>query len=76
MSDVKTKLVRDLEIGDRVVLVEPMGVGRVSLKERSRLFQGSGGCWRLDFKVIDGPHKGETIRDQHHPGDCSAEIAP
>jgi hypothetical protein len=68
------KAVKDLVIGDRVPLREPDGIAVISRKEKSPLFHAPGGCWRLDFKVVDGPHKGETIKDQHHPGEDEVEI--
>ena len=64
-----TKLVKDLNIGDRVHISEPEGTAIIQLKERSRLFQASGGCFRLDMQLDTGPHKGEWIKDQHHGGD-------
>ncbi len=69
------KAIKDLAIGDRVTLLEPSGVAVVALKEKSRLFHSPGGCWRFDFRIVDGPHKGETLKDQHHPGDDEVELA-
>ena len=69
-----TKLIRDLQTGDVVKIVEPEGKARVSHIERSRLFQAVGGCFRIDLTVTDGPHKGEKIRDQHHSGSQEIEL--
>lgn len=69
-----TKLIKDLVVGDVVALKEPEGKARVSFKESSRLFRAEGGCWRFDFTVIEGPHKGERIKDQHHVGADSVEV--
>ena len=71
---MKTKMVKDLEIGDLVPLKEPDGLASVARKERSRLFDSPGGCWRFDFKVIEGPHRGKKIPDQHHAGYEEIEI--
>lgn len=72
---METKLVKDLQIGDRVAIKDPDGVGEIRSKERSRLFQASGGCYAMDIRVIEGPNAGKTIRDQHHAGDMEVEIA-
>lgn len=72
---MERKLIKDLECGDRVALKEPNGVAVVTRKERSKLFQAMGGCFRLDFKVVEGPHVGEKIKDQHHPGLSEVELA-
>lgn len=67
-------LVKDLKAGDRVCLSEPDGVAVITDKQRSRLFQAAGGCWRLDMKVVEGPHVGKRISDQHHPGEEEIEV--
>lgn len=71
---MQTKLVKDLIVGDRVMIIEPDAEARIVAKERSRLFSASGGCFRLDMKVESGPHKGQSINDQHHPGDDAVQI--
>lgn len=71
-----TKLVKDLQVGDRVHISEPEGTAIVKLKEHSQLFRASGGCFRLDMKLDSGPHKGEWIKDQHHGGDEEIVLAP
>ena len=71
---METKLVKDLQVGDRVVIKDPDGVGEIVSKERSKLFQASGGCWAMDIRVIEGPNKGKKITDQHHAGDMEVEI--
>ena len=64
-----TKLIKDLKVGDRVGVKDPEGVAEITRVERSRLFQAAGGCFRLDWKIVEGPHKGKRIEDQHHAGD-------
>jgi len=68
------KAVKDLQIGDRLVLTEPDGIGQITRKERSGLFIAEGGCWQLEWKVIDGAHKGETVKDQHHGGAMGVNV--
>ncbi len=70
-----TKAVRDLVPGDRVRLKDPEGIARIRHVEKSRLFRSPGGCFRIDMTVVDGPHKGEQINDQHHAGDDELELA-
>lgn len=74
-SPMKTKLIKDLEVGNRVVVDDPPAVARITAKERSRLFQASGGCFRLDAHIMTGPNKGKNITDQHHPGDDAVRLA-
>lgn len=58
MTERKTKRVADLTVGDLVLLNDPDGVGRILSKGPSRLFKAEGGCFRLDVRVTDGPHRG------------------
>jgi hypothetical protein len=76
MAAMKTKAVENLEVGDKVMVrdpngVDPNGVGVVRRKQKSRLFSR---CWRLDIKVVEGPNKGEWIKDQHFPDFTEVEI--
>lgn len=70
-----TKLIKDLVRGDRIRIQDPDGIARVTHIERSKLFRAVGGCWRIHLAITDGPNRGETIRDQHHPGDVPVELA-
>ena len=72
---MKTKAIKDLEIGDEVRLVDPEERARITNKGRSRLFNAVGGCFRLDMLVIGGPNKGQKIRNQHHAGEEQVELA-
>lgn len=70
-----TKSVNTLAVGDRVRLKEPDGIAAVRRIERTRIFQASGGCFMIDLAVVDGPHKGEKIKNQLHAGDTIVELA-
>lgn len=70
-----TKLVKELKVGDRIKIADPDGTAEITGREPSKLFHASGGCWRLDMSLTGGPHKGERIKDQHHPGDDAVELA-
>ena len=72
---MKTKLIKDLAIGDRVMVDDPPAIARLTAKERSRLFRASGGCFRLDLAIETGPNKGKKITDQHHPGDDAVQLS-
>ena len=71
---MKTKLVKDIAVGDIVKVVEPDGTARVTSIAKSRLFRAEGGCFRLDLMIKSGPNKGKTIKDQHHAGLCAIEV--
>lgn len=73
---MKTKLVKDLQRGDAVKLSDPDGTAKVMDIRKSRLFQCEGGCFELDLKVISGPHKGKSIKNQAYPGASAVELAP
>lgn len=72
---MQTKLIKELACGDKVKVNDPDGAAVITAKGRSRLFQASGGCFRLDMRIVDGPNKGQEITDQHHPGDDAVELA-
>jgi hypothetical protein len=61
------KKIKDLTVSDRVALEAPGVFAVVTRKEKSRIFKGAGGCFRLDFRVGNGPDKGAKITDQHRP---------
>lgn len=71
---MKTKAIKDIVVGDIVVVSDPAGEARVTKKERSKLFHAAGGCWALDLAITKGPNKGKSIKDQHHPGESHVEI--
>lgn len=56
-----------VEVGD-VIMTEQGDKARVTLKEKSKIFRGGGGCWKFNVVLIDGEHKGESITDQHFTG--------
>ena len=72
---MQTKLIKDLAVGDRVLVDDPSAIARITAKERSRLFRASGGCFRLDAHIESGPNKGKNITDQHHPGDDAVQLS-
>lgn len=71
---MESKLVKDLSVGDRVMLREPDGVARITKKERNYLFEAAGKCWALDLKIESGPNKGQTLKDQVHAGLTRIEV--
>lgn len=80
---MKTKLVKDLEIGDKVNIAVGnangegtyIATGEVVKKVRRSLFQAKGGCFQLDVKVLNGSSAGRIVRDQFHAGADEAELA-
>ena len=67
------KPVKDLEIGDKVKLHKPDGIGMVGKIAKSNLFKAEGGCFCIDVKIIGGPNAGKWIRDQHLAGIAEVE---
>jgi flagellar motor switch protein FliM len=66
------KAIKDLERGDIVETIEPVGKARVvRVSDRKLLpaiFQHYAGksALTVDFEIIDGQHKGKKTASQHH----------
>jgi hypothetical protein len=76
----KTKLIKDLAPGDRVVLSEPDGVAVVTSCNRDRAMDiiehaDGGKSYAVSMRVVDGPEKGETIKNQCYSGNSAVAIA-
>lgn len=56
-----TKAIRELKLGDRVVLRDPDGVAEVSKMVKNGIFESPGGAWDLSVRVVSGPHKGQRM---------------
>ena len=78
---MQTKKIKDLVAGDRVALGDPEGIAVVTSARRDRSMDviehvAGGGAYAVSLKVVDGPAKGETMRDQLYHGNEEVTLVP
>jgi hypothetical protein len=76
---MQTKKISELCKGDRVCLEEPEGAALVTSIQRRREMDviqhvAGGGAYAINLKVIDGPHKGETMTNQLYHGNQEVSL--
>lgn len=76
----QTKKIKELVAGDRVTLSEPDGVAVVTSARRDRSMDViecvvGGGAYAISLKVIEGPNRGETMRNQLYHGNEEVSLS-